>query len=89
MRQLNMAKLAALPTANEMLDKKYGAEGTESRAQFDAESKAWYESQISGSYRITMPKALHESLSSYVKEHGTSVSAFISEIVARELEVVF
>ena len=43
MRQLDMTKLAALPTANDMLDKKYGAEGTESRAHFDAESKAWYE----------------------------------------------
>ena len=39
MRKFNMAKLATLPTANEMLDKKYGAEGTESRAHFDAESK--------------------------------------------------
>ena len=46
MRQLDMTKLAALPTANDMLDKKYGAEGTESRARFDAESKAWYDSQI-------------------------------------------
>lgn len=46
MRQLDMTKLAALPTANEMLDKKYGAEGTESRAHFDAESKAWYDRQI-------------------------------------------
>ena len=43
MRQLDMTKLAALPTANNMLNKKYGAEGTESRARFDAESKAWYE----------------------------------------------
>ena len=43
MRKLNMSKLATLPTANDMLDKKYGAEGTESRAHFDAESKAWYE----------------------------------------------
>jgi hypothetical protein len=46
MRQLDMTKLATLPTANEMLNKKYGVEGTESRARFDAESKAWYDSQI-------------------------------------------
>ena len=43
MRKLSMSKLATLPTANDMLDKKYGAEGTESRAHFDAQSKAWYE----------------------------------------------
>lgn len=46
MRQLDTTKLAALPTANNMLNKKYGAEGTESRARFDAESKAWYDRQI-------------------------------------------
>lgn len=46
MRKLDMTKLAALPTANEMLDKKYGAEGTESRARFDAKSRAWYDRQI-------------------------------------------
>ena len=50
MRQLDMTKLATLPTANEMLDKKYGAEGTESRARFDAESKAWYDSWIFKSF---------------------------------------
>lgn len=37
MRRLDMSKLAALSTANDMLNKKYGAEGMESRAQFDAE----------------------------------------------------
>lgn len=46
MRQLNRTKLATLPTANDMLDKKYGKEGTESREQFDAESEMWYKSQI-------------------------------------------
>lgn len=89
MRQLNMTKLAALPTANEMLDKKYGKEGTKSRTQFDAKSKIWYESQISGSYRITMPKALHESLSSYVKERGTNISAFINDMIVRELKAAY
>lgn len=85
MRKLDMNKLAALPTANDMLDKKYGVEGTESRARFNAESQAWYDSQVSGSYRITMPKSLHESLSALAKEKGTSVSAFVNELVAREL----
>lgn len=89
MRKFNMAKLATLPTANEMLDKKYGADGTESRAHFDAESKAWYDSQISGSYRITMPKSLHESLSALVKEKGVSISTFINELVSRELKSAY
>jgi len=89
MMKLDMTKLASLPTANEMLDKKYGVEGTASRAEFDAESQAWYENQISGSYRITMPKALHESLSAFAKEQGVSISKFISELVRRELKAAY
>lgn len=86
-RKLDMTKLAQLPTANEMLDKKYGAEGTESRATFDAESKAWYEEQLSGSYRITMPKNLHQSLVEFTREKGISISSYISELVNRELQL--
>ena len=89
MRKLNMSKLATLPTANDMLDKKYGEKGTKSRAQFDAESKAWYDSQILGSYRITMPKPLHDSLAAFVKEKGVSISTFISELVNREMKSAY
>ena len=89
MKKLDMNKLAALPTANDMLDKKYGAEGTESRAQFDAESKAWYDSQVFGSYRITMPKSLHESLTALVKEKGISISTYINELVNRDLKSAY
>lgn len=87
MRKLNMTKLATLPTANEMLDSKYGAEGTESRAAFDAESKAWYEDQLYGSYRISMSKSLHKSLLQFTREKGITISSFISDLVNRELNV--
>ena len=89
MRKLNMEKLAALSTANEILDEKYGAPGTESRAQFDAESQAWYESQISGSYHISMPKHLHDFPCNRSKRKRISISSFISNLVARELNVTY
>ena len=89
MRNLDMTKLATLPTANEMLDKTDGAEGTKSRAKFDAESQSWYDNQISGSYRITMPKALHQSLYKFTREKGISISSFINELVSRELNTAY
>lgn len=89
MRKLDMNKLAALPTANDMLDQKYGQEGTESRSKFDAESKEWYEGQLSGSYRITMPKSLHESLSKIVKQRGISISDFVNQLVAKEINATY
>ena len=42
MRNLDMNKVSKLPTANDMLDEKYGKFGTESRAEFDAKALAWY-----------------------------------------------
>lgn len=87
MRKLDMTKLALLPTANDMLDKKYGAEGSESRARFDAESQAWYESQLSGTYRIQMPKSLHKYLTEMTKQKGISISAYIRELICKDLQV--
>ena len=87
MRKLDMTKLAKLTTANEMLDSKYGAEGTESRARFNAESQAWYDEQLSGSYRITMPKALHQSLVEFTQKRGISISSYISELVNRDMQL--
>lgn len=43
---LNMEKLKGLPTANEMLDEKYGKKGTTSRAEFEARAQAWYYAEI-------------------------------------------
>lgn len=42
MRILDMEKVSKLPTANDILDEKYGKFGTESRAEFDAKTLAWY-----------------------------------------------
>lgn len=43
---LNMEKLKGLPTANEMLDEKYGKKGTSSRAEFEARAQAWYYAEL-------------------------------------------
>ena len=42
MIKINEAKLAKLSTTNQMLDKKYGVHGTESRNEFDEQSLAWF-----------------------------------------------
>ena len=42
MIQLDEAKLAELPTTNQLLDDKYGAEGTPARNEFNAKAIAWY-----------------------------------------------
>lgn len=42
MIQLDEAKLAELPTTNQLLDDKYGAEGTPVRNEFNAKAIAWY-----------------------------------------------
>lgn len=39
---LDEEKLAQLPTTNQLLDEKYGKEGTPSRDEFDAKALAWY-----------------------------------------------
>ena len=43
---LNMEKLKGLPTANEMLDEKYGKKGTTSRAEFEARAQAWHYAEL-------------------------------------------
>jgi len=42
MRQFDENMLAGLHAADELLDSKYGAVGTESRAEFDAKARAYY-----------------------------------------------
>lgn len=46
MRNLDPNKLAKLPTTNQMLDAKFGVEGTEKREEFNAKAMAWYYSII-------------------------------------------
>lgn len=42
MIKIDENKLKELPTANQMLDEKYGKQGTDSRAEFDAKALSWY-----------------------------------------------
>lgn len=42
MIQLDENKLSQLSTTNDLLDKKYGKNGTESRDEFDAKALSWY-----------------------------------------------
>lgn len=46
MRKLDENKLAKLHTAGELLDKKYGEAGTESRTAFHEKSITWYYGEI-------------------------------------------
>ncbi len=46
MKKLDENKLVKLPTAGELLDKKYGKAGTESRISFHEKSIAWYYGEI-------------------------------------------
>ena len=43
---INPDKLKGMKTADDILDAKYGKEGTESRAEFDAKAQAWYYAEI-------------------------------------------
>ena len=42
MIQLDEEKLAKLPTTNQLLDEKYGSDGTPEREEFNAKAIAWY-----------------------------------------------
>ncbi|MBD5339454.1 MAG: helix-turn-helix transcriptional regulator [Bacteroides sp.] len=42
MIQLDEEKLAKLPTTNQLLDEKYGIDGTPKREEFNAKAIAWY-----------------------------------------------
>lgn len=42
MIHLDESKLAHLPTTNQLLNEKFGASGTSSREEFNAEAIAWY-----------------------------------------------
>jgi len=43
---IDLKKLASLPTAGQMLDSKYGVEGSSSRDGFEAKAKAWYYAEV-------------------------------------------
>jgi ribosome-binding protein aMBF1 (putative translation factor) len=44
--KLNWEKISKLPTVNDMLDEKYGREGTPTRDVFNREAYAYYTGQI-------------------------------------------
>lgn len=43
---LNTDKLNKLQSVNDMLDEKYGEQGSVSRAEFDAKAQAWYYAEL-------------------------------------------
>jgi DNA-binding XRE family transcriptional regulator len=45
-KKINMDKVRNYPTINETLDKKYGKEGSASRAQFTDEANAYFTGQL-------------------------------------------
>ena len=42
MSRINMEKLSGLTNVDDILNKKYGEEGSASRLEFEAKAKAWY-----------------------------------------------
>jgi len=44
--KIDINRISALPTANAMLDSKYGAAQSAGRERFESESYSWYYSQI-------------------------------------------
>ncbi len=45
-KKLNLDKIRQLPTANALLDEKYGEKGTETREAFSAKARAWYYAEL-------------------------------------------
>lgn len=60
MRKLDESKLAKLHTAGELLDKKYGETGTESRTAFHEKSITWYQGEILRDRRKELKKTQQE-----------------------------
>lgn len=51
-RNLDKNKIAQLPTVNVDLDNRYGKEGTRSRDEFNAKTRAWYYAECLKDARI-------------------------------------
>ncbi len=45
-KKLNTELLEKLPTANNLLNEKYGASGTQTRDDFNAKARAWYYGEL-------------------------------------------
>lgn len=73
MRQLDESKLAALKTASQLFDEKYGKQGTARRAAFEAESAAWYFGELMRERRKAL-KMTQEELAERVNAKRTYIS---------------
>lgn len=82
MRKLDENKLAKLPTAGELLDKKYGEVGTESRTAFHEKSIAWYYGEILRDRR----KALKITQQELADKVGTARS-YIARVEKGETDI--
>lgn len=67
-------KLNGLTSMNSMLDEKYGAEGSVSRAEFDAKAQAWYYAEILKTERKKL-KISQEELAAAIGKKRTYISA--------------
>jgi len=71
---LDIEKLKGLKTAGEYLDNKYGKEGTETRAEFNAKAQAWYYAELLKEERKRQ-KISQEQLAIAIGKKRTYISA--------------
>lgn len=45
-KELNKTLIANLPTANDLLNEKYGERGTQTRDEFTVKARAWYYAEL-------------------------------------------
>lgn len=82
MRKLDENKLAKLHTAGELLDKKYGEIGTDSRTSFHEKSIAWYYGEILRDHR----KELKITQQELAEKVGTARS-YIARVEKGETDI--
>ncbi len=99
MTQIDVNKLKTMKTAEQLLTEKYGAEGTESRAQFNDRANAWYYGELLRSRRKELNMTQQQladkvgTARSYIArvEHGQNdiqLSSFIRIANALRLDFV-
>jgi len=82
MRQFDEHILAKLHTADELLSDKYGAEGTESRAEFDAKARAYYYGTVLRSRRKELKMTQRE-----LAEKAGTARSYIARIERGETDM--
>lgn len=77
-----------LYTLDEFIDEEFGVAGTPTIQLFDAKvAERVMASKEKTSYHLTMPADLHDSIAKKAAQLDQSVSAYISTIMARELNM--